>query len=260
MKKTVIAIALCLGMAALSACQSGSPVTGSVSSSAEVSGSAAARTSSSDARIIGNTVQVSGQGKVVVTPDLAQVSVGVDTRSRTADESQKQNASQVNALIDHLKSLGIPEEKIQTSGYYLNAEYDWENGNNEIVGYTASTTLTISEQPVSDVGKIVAESVSSGANRFHGISFTASDYDTRYAEALADGVASSRIKAESLAAAAGKKLGAILTMTEGSGSSSPYMPADYFVEESAKAASDMAVLPGEMQILAPVTITYALEG
>ncbi len=242
---------------------SSSAVSSGVAAAAPAAQAAAAVPGNAAAAISGSVITVTGTGKVTATPDQAQINVGVRTSAPTAQDSQQANTEQVNALIEHLKSLGVDEKDITTSGYYLNAEYDWsEGGNGKIIGYNTSVDLAIRNQPVADVGRIISESVAAGANQFQGISFSVSNYDELYTEALASGVASARVHAEALAAAAGKTLGEVVSISEGNSSVSTYQPVNLYLEEAAMdvgAAKAVNVQPGQQEISAPVTVTYLLK-
>lgn len=81
-------------------------------------------------------------------------------------------------------------------------------------------------------------------------------------------VESARAKAETLAAAGGQKLGAIVSMQEYSDSQSGRYIASGInldsgagaVAETAAATMDMAVMPGEMEVSAQVSVDFALAG
>lgn len=207
-------------------------------------------------------VTVSASGSVSVTPDMAKITMGVFTEADTAAEAQSKNAETINAVTEKLKELGVEEKSIQTANYYMSQRYDYEK--NQPNGYRVDVSLTVADQKIGDVGKIIAACTESGANQFQGIYMTSSEYDAAYEQALASAVAEARQKAEVLAEAAGSQLGAVLSVTEGyQDTSARYRSANYYVEspmeESAKASADMAVMPGEMAIQAPVTVTYILK-
>ena len=275
MRKIKYLIPAVLTVFALTACgasgtaSSASAQTGAVAAAATAAGaSAAAQASESGVSVTqtaaGSLVTVTGTGKVTAQPDRAQIMVGVRTSGTTAQESQQRNTEQVNGLIEKLKSLGVEEKDITTSGYYLNAEYDWsEGGNGKISGYNTSVEITIREQPVGEVGRVISESIAAGANQFNGISFYSSNYDELYTQALAAGVEAARTHAEALAAAAGKTVGEAVSISEGTQSyNSTYRNVNLYMEEAAMdsaSAEKVNVQPGQQEISAPVTVTYLLK-
>jgi len=206
-----------------------------------------------------HTVTVTASGSITVTPDMASITMGVVTDEATAAEAQSKNAETINAVTEKLTELGIEEKSIQTSNYYMSQRYDYES--NRVIGYRVETSLTIADQKVEDVGKVISACTENGANQFQGINMTSSEYDAAYEQALADAVNAARRKAEILANAAGMHLGNVASMTEGyQNTSARYRSANYFVESPMEeaASADMKVMPGELSVEAPVTVTYVL--
>ena len=203
------------------------------------------------------TVTVSASGNVSVTPDMAQITMGVVTEARTAAEAQSKNAETINAVTAKLKELGVEEKSIQTTGYFMNQQYDYDS--KTVTGYRVDTSLTVKDQKVENVGAVISACTESGANQFQGIQMTSSDYDKAYEQALADAVQAASSKAQILAEAAGKKIGEVASITEGyQNTYARYSSPNMFVEEAEAAAGDMGVMPGELAVDANVTVTYTL--
>ena len=60
------------------------------------------------------TFTVSGEGKVVAVPDIAQLSVGVLTEGgENLTDLQKQNTEKINLIISYLKEQGIDQKDIK---------------------------------------------------------------------------------------------------------------------------------------------------
>src|ERR1039457_1221785 len=86
------------------------------------------------------TVQATGTATINVTPDQAQLSVGVVTQGATAQEAGTLNATQSTAVQNALKSILGLSGTVQTTGYSVYPRYS--NGNTPtIIGYTASNTV-----------------------------------------------------------------------------------------------------------------------
>ena len=61
-------------------------------------------------------IAVTANGEAEVTPDRTHVSIGVQTQAATAAEAASRNATLQQAVINAVKALGIPAERISTSG------------------------------------------------------------------------------------------------------------------------------------------------
>jgi uncharacterized protein YggE len=160
----------------------------------------------------------SGTGEARVTPDRAQIFMGVQTRAATAAQAGTDNARKTRAVIDAVKARGIPAERIATSDYNLYPEYDHREPPREgpqtprVIGYVATNTVRIEVRQLDQVGGIIDAGLAAGANMVNTIQFFASNVDVARRAALAEAVGRARGDAEALATAAGGSLGRLLEL------------------------------------------------
>ena len=64
-----------------------------------------------------NTLQVNGKGRIVVKPDLANLTMSVETTNPNASDAVKENADKINKVLEALESQVGKEGKISTSSY-----------------------------------------------------------------------------------------------------------------------------------------------
>jgi uncharacterized protein len=195
---------------------------------------------------------VTGLGSVRTVPDRASFSFGVETQAATARAALTQNAAEAKKLLDALRAAGIAAADLQTSQVSLNPRTD-ERGTG-IVGYSAITTVTATLRDLSRAGAVVDAAVDAGANTVSGPSLTRGDTDAQYRQALRLAYADASTKAEALAAAAGKTLGAVTAIVESSSGSVPYA-----VAKDAAASTAVEIAPGTQSVDAVVTVTVALS-
>ncbi|MFY9435413.1 MAG: SIMPL domain-containing protein, partial [Limnochordia bacterium] len=67
----------------------------------------------------GGTIQVSGDAVVSAAPDVAYISLGVETRDRLAENASQENAAIMSKIIAALKEFGLNDQEITTSGFYI---------------------------------------------------------------------------------------------------------------------------------------------
>ena len=210
----------------------------------------------------GETIAVTGQEEVKVVPDMAQIEYAVYTQADTADACQTENAENLNKTIETLKGLGVGENSIQTSAYGLNPIYDWNSGNQEITGYEMTTRITVSDIPIDQAGTILSQSVVAGVNQIDAVSYFSSNYDASYQEALKGAIAVAQAKAQAIAEAGGKTVAGIVNVEE-YGYNPQVRYSNYSgagaVEETAAAAMDMGVMPGQVSVEAQVNVEFAIE-
>ncbi len=162
------------------------------------------------------TITVTASGTVKLVPDKATVSFGVSTQEQTAEQAQSKNSEAVNKVIDVLTERGVEAKSIRTTNYNMYPQYDYsEKGEQRIIGYVVRTSMSVQDQDIDDLGKLLAACVAAGINQVDSVNFLCSGYDEAYSEALTQAFDAARAKAATLAAAAGKKLDDAVTITEG---------------------------------------------
>jgi len=184
------------------------------------------------------TITVTGNGSIDTVPDRATFSFTVTSNGDTAKAALAKNETAADAVVASLKGA-----KVQTSGLGVDPRFDEKT--NAIVGYTATTTAT-ADATLATIGGLIDAAVAAGADGVSGPSFSRSDRDALYREALTDAVADAKTKATALADAAGTTLGAVKSVTEGAALG----PVPLAL------AGDAKIEPGTQTIGATVTVTY----
>lgn len=200
-------------------------------------------------------ITVTGEASVAVVPDLASVSLGVMTIGATAGEALSANSEALKGVMDRLAAAGIEPRDIQTSNLSLNPNYLASDGMSapQIQNYTASNMVTVIVRKLEATGAVLDAAVKDGANTLNGLSFDVADRRPSEDKARQAAVADARAKAALLAEAAGVKLGAIVSISEGGFSQGP--------QPMFRMAADSAAPPvsgGTLDISASVTMVWAL--
>jgi hypothetical protein len=195
------------------------------------------------------TITVTGTGSVTSVPDRATFSFTVETRGKTATSALAQNNDAANAVIAAVKGAGVPAADIQTSQVALMQQSSQDG--TSIVGYIASNTITV-KTDLGRSGKLVDAAVNAGATGVGGPMLSRSNESELYRDALKKAIEDSKLKAQALADAAGLKLGAVQSVTEGA-TSSPPVP---YAQKASDAASGVPVEAGTQEIQATATVTY----
>ena len=90
-----------------------------------------------------NIVSVTGEGIVRLAPEIAFITLGVETSDKDVSAAQSRNRSAMNAIIAELNRLGIKDENIQTQNYQVYPDYRWENNKNVLVGYKVTNLVRV---------------------------------------------------------------------------------------------------------------------
>src|SRR5438093_5752151 len=194
-------------------------------------------------------ITVLGTGSANVTPDRASFGFGTVSQAATANAALAASSQSVARVIAALKKARVAQADIQTADVSLSPRMN--NNGDEIVGYTASNTVTATIRRIGDAGDVVDAAVGAGANQVSGPNLLASDQDAAYRNALKEAVGDARTKAETLATASSSTLGKVTAIVEGGGAIP--MP----LAAGAKDSS-LAIEPGTQKIEATVSVTFAL--
>ena len=200
-------------------------------------------------------IELSVSEQVDSAPDTAMFSTGVETKAKTATEALRQNSVQARAVIDRLKSLGIAEKDIQTTGINLRADYDYDQQSreNRFVGYVVSNQVSATVHDISKLGKILDAVVSSGATN---PTFSIDDDSKAKEVARERALANAKARAMSYARSEGYTGVRVLSINEGISNQS-YAPMPRMKNEMADSAS-APVEPGQVGTVVSLSITYEM--
>ncbi len=205
---------------------------------------------------------VSGEGKVTTIPDTAIVELGVNINRPTVKAAQTEANTAIKKITDETKKLGVEDKDIKTSNYSVYPQYDYTGGNpTRITGYQVNVNLTLKVRDIEKVNNIIDAATAQGANSVSGIQLTVDDAKQKELRQRArdEAVKEAKDKAESLAQAAGIKLGRIVNIQESGPSSIVPMMARTVMNEKAGmgGGSDQTqIQPGSADISSSVTLYY----
>ena len=204
---------------------------------------------------IERTMTVTGRGTVSAKPDLAQLSVGVETLAATVGEASQQNNTQMASLVAKLKELGIAEKDIQTSNFSINSERFTGKGEPSTDSqYRVTNMVQIKIRDLTKAGPVLDAAIAAGANQVWGVNFTIEDRTALEGEARAKAMADAAQRAQALAKLTGVQLGQIRLVSEG-GASEPI----YGGMALGKGADSTALNPGEVQFVSQVQVTFEIQ-
>jgi uncharacterized protein YggE len=207
-----------------------------------------------------DTISVSGTGTVLAAPDEAVLTVTVETEADEAAPAADENAQKMQAVVDRLKSEGLPDEALETSSVSVFPVQEFTpDGQSSVRSYRAQNTMRVTINELDQVASLYAAVIEAGANNVQGPEWRLSDNSVAVQEALSKAVASARGKAEALAQAADAGVGDVLSLSEETTVPGPFFDTAARAEA---AAGDVAVPPIEPQqltVTATVRAVYQLS-
>ncbi len=208
-------------------------------------------------------ITVNGTGEVRISADTAVISLGVNARDKDVLKAQQKVNETIASIRSALIGQGVKEENINTEFINIFALYDYQNDQEQLASYNASSTLAIKVTDMESVGTLIDASFAAGANTLNGITFSASDTEEAKTEAMKKAVDDAKKKAETLAQASGLKITGIELISEGGVHSyennigNVYAKGRDVVEEAADAGT--VVQAAKLIVNATVSITYSAE-
>ena len=205
-------------------------------------------------------IWVTGEGEVSVTPDIANLRLGIEAQAETVNEALTQATEAMNKVMDALTDNGVAEKDIQTQYFNIRKITRWDRDKEEevVIGYRVTNIVTAKIRDIDKAGSIIDAVVKAGGDltRVDSISFSVDDPTAYHEEARAKAIADAKSKAEQLAELAGVTLGKPTYISEG-GIQMP-TPRVMVEEMVQKAAAPTPITPGEMEISLTVQIVYAI--
>ena len=207
------------------------------------------------------TISFDGTGKVIGTPDIATVDLGMTTQSASVATALKQNNQKINDLITQLKQTGVPTVDIQTSQFDVSPNYDYSNNKQTITGYTASQSVTVKIRNLDLISNVLDDAGAIGANQVSGLNFTIDNPETLQAAARAKAIADAMSKATVLEKQLGITLTRVVNFSENGEVPTPIMYNS--MEKMGAGVSAPAVAPtietGSQDIISNITLTFEIQ-
>lgn len=214
---------------------------------------------------------VTGEGKVVAIPDVAQFTFSVIAQGgKDIAVLQKDNTEKINKAIAFLKAQSIEAKDIKTTNYNLEPRYQYYKCDNpgssvepcppaDIVGYTITQTVSVKIRDFNKIGDVLAGVIDNGANSVSELSFTIDDRTAVENQAKVEAIQKAKAEAEIVAKAGGFSVGRLLSVEEGY---TPYSAYGLGGGDSLKVSSSAAVPtvePGSQEITVDVILRYEIE-
>lgn len=203
-------------------------------------------------------LSVTGTADIHLPPDMATLRLSVSHRGETAVAAMAQVAAGMGRVIARLASSGVAEADMQTSGVSLGpvwAPAKAQEAQGRLLGYQAENGLVVQVRNLPQLGQVLDAVVADGANRLQGISFGLQDSQQAQDQARRAAVADAQRKAALYAEAAGLRLGALRSLSEGAGQAPMPMLA---MRAATMGEMAMPVAGGTVGLRADVSAVYAL--
>jgi len=164
---------------------------------------------------IARTITAGGTGTATAVPNVAEVTLGVETVEDDAGAAISDNNARMTEVTEKLRALGVATDDIQTTGFNMWTEQVYgQDGPTGEVRYHLSNQVRATVRDVDGLGDILQAALDASANSVHNMIFAVDDEEGLKAEARAEAIANARAHAEQMAAELGVELGEIISISE----------------------------------------------
>jgi uncharacterized protein len=152
-----------------------------------------------------STLSVDGSGSVMVTPDVASLSVSVARSAARSSAALSAANRRVGAIVAAVRAVGVPKVGIQTDSIDVSPQtvrVGPPGHRRRVRRFTATESLSITST-TSIVGRVIDAATTAGADTVDGPSFSFSDPSAGAVAATNAALADARRRADSAAATLG---------------------------------------------------------
>lgn len=203
------------------------------------------------------TFTIPAYGEAKVAPDMATLSVGVQTTAATAARAMAANAERAQRVIAALRAAGITGADLQTGSISLSPQMVYEQDKPpRLTGYQASNQLTVTVRDLARLGPVVDDLAAAGASDIGQIGFGLSNPTAAEAAAREAAVRALEDKAAQYARATGARIRRLASLTEGETEGAPARPMPMMAMRAA--AAPTPVEPGQQTVRIDITGVFEL--
>lgn len=202
------------------------------------------------------TVNVTGEGIVLVVPDEVTINVRVENTGKNSKELKSQNDKVVNDVLTMVKRMGIADKDVQTEYIRLSKNYEY---NTKTYNYAANQSVSIRLKDLTKYESLMNALMDSGINRIDGISFSSSDKDKLESQARKKAIENAKMKAEEYSGVLNQSIGKAISISENRTEFNPQPVYRSMSMQSDSSGGEQTLAPGELEIRVNINVTFLLN-
>lgn len=203
-----------------------------------------------------STITVLGEAHLEEKSQIATFTAGVTAINDDKETAVGEVNQKISEIISAAKAFGIEEENIQTSSLSVHQiQESFIEGETRRVGlgqWRANNTIEITLRDVDKASALADLLSESGATSVHGPNFSLDDTQDSEVILLEEAINNAREKAEKVAKSSGRKLGKIVTVSEGTQQASG-------IFKGLEMVGNAPIEPGTETVYKTVTVTFELR-
>lgn len=201
----------------------------------------------------GKSILVKGEGVQQLKPDQVLLYLAVETEHANAAEAAAGNAETIKQLTEALIKAGVPEDRMETSGYSV---YQDEKYGTSTTVFRVANRLKVRYDEVEKVGDLIDLAIKSGATSVQGVEFGIRDSQAAYEKALAAALEDAKTKAQFIAQSAGLQ-GELRIVSISQSGDIGLQPMGLYDMAKESAMAGTQLMPGDVDVHASLNVLFA---
>ncbi|MFZ0248309.1 MAG: SIMPL domain-containing protein, partial [Acidimicrobiales bacterium] len=194
-------------------------------------------------------------------PDVLTAVFGFSTAAGSSAAALSQNNAKVAQALAALTDNGVAARDTQTTGLNLSPQYSYPHGVATLTGYQATETITATMRNPSTEGAAIDAVVNASGNaaQVDALTFSFANPSAVQDKARTAAVHQAVAHAHAMAAAAGRSLGPVCSITDNTQPTNPLSNEGFQAALPAAGATSVPLAPGTQVESDQVTMVYALQ-
>ena len=199
------------------------------------------------------SITVTGEAKLDLTSQIANFSAGVTATNEDKQTAINEVNTQMTKIIQAVKDFGIDEKDIQTQQVSVYQTKEERLSVKDV--WQASNSISLKLRNIDQASTLADLLQQSNATNVYGPNYSLDDTTQAQVDLLSKAIDNAREKAEKIAVASKRKLGQVITVSEGG----TVMPGPVFRAMSVAESVPTPVEPGSETVYKSVTVTFELK-
>lgn len=221
-------------------------------------------------------ITVTGNADIKVPPSKAVINFSIKNTDKSAEKVRISNNDASKAVLNSIRKLGIPENKIHFENLSIQEEYEYNNktGQSTLKGYKAYRTFNIeidknnSSKTLAELAsEIVTAVVTDNSNQLESIEYGLIDREKIKTEVIQLACKNAKEKAEGMLKALGANLGQVQSIRESGSMPMPYSRRNFPATKMLSMASAAEQAPtdaeafseGDLEVNANVEVVFEIQ-
>jgi uncharacterized protein YggE len=210
-------------------------------------------------------ITVTGTAEMVVVPDRATISLGIQSRSKDVRKAQQEVTATMRGIVKALTDLGIDKKNVMTTNVSVQPQYQWKDGRNYPDGFLCASSVRVKLTDLEKISDVISRSIEAGANDVESLQFERSDITAIKDSVQVLAMRNAREKATRIANEAGVNVGMPISISDNTQwAPSPWQVRGSRMMKADNIAMDMAapepfVAVGEQTVTSTINATFELK-